>query len=353
MLDSYNAIRAIFAGGSSLYLEDIKKLVEENYGLNIAGIEKIKNVYKIKAHEGDYCLKVIKYNFPHFYFILSAIKHLQENGFDKVPKLIKRLNGLDYISFEGCNSYLTKWVNARECNYDNPIDVSRAAIKLAQLHNKSEGFVVTEDMQPRVYWYKWIEHFTTRRGEILDFRQRILKKEKKTEFDTLYLKAMDREIERADKAIKNLKESSYIEKVDSEIVKKGFCHHDYAHHNVLIEDDNSINIIDFDYCILDVNIHDLASLLLRKLKNGKWNINDAIFIMDSYSSERAVEKRDIPIMAAFMEFPQDYWQVGIQYYWEQQPWGEDFFIKKLKKIYEDNEEKQDFIGEFRHIKYGS
>lgn len=333
-------------------LEELKKLIEESYGLKVIELEKIKNVYKVRTFEGDYCLKVIKYNFPHFYFILSAIKHLQDNGFDRVPEIIKRIDGADYISFEGCNAYLTKWINARECNYDNPIDVSKAAVKLAQLHNKSEGFIVTENMQPRVYWYEWIKHFTERRGEILDFRKRILEKEKKSEFDSLYLKAMNEELERADKAVQNLKESRYIEKVDREIVKKGFCHHDYAHHNVLIEDNGNINIIDFDYCILDINIHDLSSLLLRKLKNGKWSIEDAIFIMDSYSKERIVEKRDIPIMAAFMEFPQDYWQVGIQYYWEKQPWGEDFFVKRLKKTYEDREEKQDFIHEFRSLRYG-
>jgi hypothetical protein len=51
-----------------------------------------------------------------------------------------------------------------------------------------------------------------------------------------------------------------------------------------------------------------------------------------------------------MEFPQDYWQVGIQYYWEEQPWGEEFFIKKLKKINEDSEEKQEFIEDFRVLK---
>ena len=53
-----------------------------------------------------------------------------------------------------------------------------------------------------------------------------------------------------------------------------------------------------------------------------------------------------------LEFPQDYWQVGIQYYWEGPLKSEDFFIKKLNKINEDNEEKQEFIQEFRDFKYG-
>jgi hypothetical protein len=86
------------------------------------------------------------------------------------------------------------------------------------------------------------------------------------------------------------------------------------------------------------------------MKNGKWSISNTLFIIEAYSVINNIMKEDVPIMAAFMEFPQDYWQVGIQYYWEQQPWGEDFFVKKLKKVDADKEEKEEFIGDFRALK---
>jgi CotS family spore coat protein len=335
-----------------LNIDELRKLLEESYSLKVLELEKVKNVYRVKTPEEDYCLKMIKYKFSHFWFILSAIKHLQNNGFDRVPDIFQRKDGADFISIDNQNAYLTKWIAARESNYDNPIDVSHAAIKLAELHNKSEGFCVTGSMQPRVYWYKWVQHFRTRTDEILDFKRRIELKEKNSEFDYLYLSKMEQELKRAEKAVDRLIKSQYVDKVNEEIVKSGFCHHDYAHHNVLVEESGRINIIDFDYCILDIHLHDLGSLLIRTMKNGKWDLDTAVSILDSYSSIRKVERRDIPIMAAFMEFPQDYWQVGIQYYWEEQPWGEDFFIKKLKKIYEDLEEKQDFVDEFKAFKYG-
>lgn len=120
---------------------------------------------------------------------------------------------------------------------------------------------------------------------------------------------------------------------------------------MLIGENNEVGIIDFDYCILDTHLHDLASLLIRKMKNGKWDVNNALFILDVYNSVYSIQIQDIPIMAAFMEFPQDFWQVGIQYYWEQQPWEEQFFINKLSKIALDGEEKQEFINEFRTLKY--
>lgn len=329
---------------------EVRKAVQGAYGLHINFIEKIKNVYKIYTKDGQFSLKIVKYDFGHFLFILSAIKHLQNNGFKNTPKIIKTENGMEYINIQGNYAYLTKWITSRECNYDNPVDILIASSKLAELHKKSQGFELTEVMNPRVGWFKWIETFKTRKRELLDFKKRISKKHKNSEFDDNYLSMMEEELARSDISIENLIQSEYLEFMNKEIVNKGFCHHDYANHNVLIDNIGEANIIDFDYCMLDTHLHDLASLLIRRMKNGKWSIDSARFIIDAYSVINNVKKEEIPIMAAFMEFPQDYWQVGIQYYWEKQPWEEEFFLKKLKKVNKDKEEKQEFIDEFRLLK---
>ena len=51
-------------------------------------------------------------------------------------------------------------------------------------------------------------------------------------------------------------------------------------------------------------------------------------------------------------FPQELWQIGIQYYWENQKWDEDFFEKKLLKIIEDMEPRYDFAKELELLNYG-
>lgn len=331
--------------------EHIKDLIENAYGIPISNIEKVKNVYKIQSMNKQFCLKVIKYDFKHFWFIVSAIKHLQMNGFKSIPLIIDTKSHENYIQIDGFYAYLTEWVNSRQCNYDNPIDLSMAAIKLSELHDKSQNFNVDDSMKPRIGWFKWVEIFNTRKNEILDFRKRILEKNKKSQFDEIYMKIMDEQLKIAESSIINLGKSKYFDKMDVEFEKRGFCHHDYAHHNVLIDDDGNINIIDFDYCILDSNLHDLSSLIIRKMKNSRWSVEDAIYILDCYSKISKVYEDDIPIMTAFIEFPQDYWQVGIQYYWEKQPWEEDVFMKKINKICEDQEGKSEFLNKFRGVSY--
>lgn len=332
-------------------LEKIKKKLNYDYEIDTKEIQKIKNVYKITTKSSNYCLKVIAYDYGHFLFILSAIKHLIKNEFQCIPDIIMTKDKKDYIQIEGGYAYLTKWIDSRLCDYDSTVDIVKAVSELAKLHIKSRGFEISKEMNPRIGWLKWVKNFDTRMREVLDFKKRIEAKDKKTEFDNLYMSMMEEEILRAQKSIDDIENFDYFYKMQNEINYKGFCHHDYAHHNILINFQNEVNIIDFDYCILDTHLHDLSSIMIRKMKNGNWDMATAIFILDVYDSVYKIENTDIPIMAAFMEFPQAYWQVGIQYYWEKQPWAEEFFLSKLKRINEDKENRQEFLEEFMTLKY--
>lgn len=329
----------------------VSELININYNLKVEKVTKVKNVYQVSTKSGRYCLKVIPYDYGHFLFIIAAMEHLMNNGFKNIPEIIPTLSQKKYVKLGESYAYLTKWVDSRLCNYSNPIDIIAAVAVLADLHLKSRGFSLTEEMNPRIGWFKWIQNFETRRDEILKFRNIILNKDKNTDFDSIYLDIMQAELPIAQKAINDLGDSEYIIKMQEESAYRGFCHHDYAHHNVLINEKREVNIIDFDYCILDTHLHDLSSVLIRKMKNGKWEIRTSIFIMDVYDSIYKINNTDIPIMAAFMEFPQDYWQIGLQYYVEKQPWEEEEFISRLKRIREDIDEKQEFIDEFMNLKY--
>jgi len=322
----------------------IKTYVEENYSLNVDNIEKVKNSYKIIAKDEGYCLKVIKYQFSHFYFILCAMKHLQGNGFTNIPKFIMNKYRKEYGCIDGKYVYLTKWIPSRVSNYDNPIELAMVSSELAKLHECSKGFTLEKSMKPRIGWFSWTRVFETRKNEIIDFKNRIDQKAHKSDFDLLYLENIERETKRAEKSIIGLQRNNYVKIMEREVFKRSFCHHDYAHHNILIDNNKNINIIDFDYCILDSHIHDLCSLLIRNMKDGKWEKEKSDLILDAYRGNMEVREDEIPIIREFIRFPQTFWQIGLQAYWEQQPWGEDFFQSKLEKYLDDREAREEFIN---------
>ena len=326
--------------------EKLKESIESNYDIKVLAIEKVKNSYRLETENTNYAIKIIEYDFPHFYFILSAIEHLQKREFHKIPKILNNKDGTKYIQLENSYAYLTEWIPSRVSNYDNPIELSKVAQKLGELHTCSTGFNINNDMKPRIGWYSWINVFNTRCNEILDFKNRINQKAYKSKFDYIYLSNIEAELERGKESIENLKRHKYIEIMDKEVMKMGFCHHDYAHHNILVDDNDELNIIDFDYCILDSHLHDLSSLLIRAMKGAKWGKEKADLIIKNYCKSNGLYEDEFKLIGDFIRFRRRFWQIGIQYYWEQQPWGESFFEEKINKYLEDVEYREEFLDSY-------
>lgn len=325
---------------------ELKNIIENDYLIKVVSLEKVKNTFKIKGEDGDYCIKIIKYDYEHFIFILSAINHLQKRGFNKIPEIIKTKDMNQFTNIMGNYSYLTKWVESRISDYDDRYDLERVSEKLGEFHKCSEGFILNKNMKPRIGWFSWINVFETRCSEILDFKQRINQKVHKSQFDKIYLSAIDSELERGKRAISDLKSEKYKKIMMKDVMKRGFCHHDYANHNILIDKNQDINIIDFDYCILDTHLHDLASLMIRAMKGGKWSIDTANLILKNYSKSNIVYEEELNLIKSFMRFPQEFWQRGLQCYWEQQPWGEEVIENKIIKYLDDIEKREIFIKKF-------
>lgn len=332
--------------GNAMDVLEVKNIIENNYLLKVVHVEKVKNTFKIKSENEEYCIKIIKYDFSHFYFILASINHLQRRGFNKIPEIIKTKNKSEFIKIGENYAYLTKWIKCRQSNYENKNELSKVSEKLGEFHKCSEGFILNENMNPRIGWFSWVNVFETRCNEILDFKNRINQKAYKSTFDRIYLEAINDQLQQGKRAIDDLKTEKYIDIMERQVIKLGFCHHDFAHHNVLIDTNEEINIIDFDYCILDSNLHDLSSLMIRAMKGGHWNSDTANLILNNYSKSHDLYYEELNLIKSFIRFPQEFWQRGLQCYWEQQPWSEALLQNKILKYLDDVDKREKFIEEF-------
>ena len=86
--------------------------------------------------------------------------------------------------------------------------------------------------------------------------------------------------------------------------------------------------------------------LIRAMKDGKWDDERSDLILNAYKKNMEVREDELPLIREFMRFPQAFWQIGLQVYWEQQPWGEEFFLNKLEKYLDDCEIREKFINSY-------
>ena len=320
--------------------------VEKEYDLKIYNLEKFKNVYKLETDKGTKCFKKAHARPSYFLFVFSAVEYLIQRGFRGAIAYNRTVHGDICLVEDEYIYYMLPWIESRQCRFKREEELKQAINTAAHLHIASEGFIPPEGSKPRIHYGKWPERFNKRYSEIILFKQIIEDKYEKDAFDEIYYPLIEYYLEQGYEAIKLLQNSPYMD-ISEESRKKGqFCHHDMAEHNFLLTFQGDMKIIDFDYCIMDTRLHDVASLVIRNMKRGIWDIDKAYFILNEYSKYNPISNRDLEIIKYFMTFPQDFWQIGLQYYVEEQPWTMEVFLSRLNTTKNDKDLRHNFLQKF-------
>lgn len=328
-------------------MENVRLILEKSYDIKINEIEKIKNVYKLETDVGLKCFKVSRYKEYLVKFIIDSIEHVKKRGFNNVIEPIPSKSLEKYIKFNEGYGYLCDWIPSREADYKNPIDLRLCVNTLAKFHLASWEFDPLSAAVGRRYHGKWTTKFSKRLKQMHEFKRIAECRLNQSDFDKMYIEGFEKHIKKAEKSIEELKTGKYNEVMERHKVFNGLCHHDTANHNFLLDDNLNVYLIDFDYCITDSHLHDLSSVIIRNLKNDNWNMETLLFILDEYRKNLEVDPCELEVILNFIEFPQDYWQVGLQYYIEKQPWDEEFFNKRLKRCIDDCDLKYKFLDNMK------
>lgn len=322
------------------------KLIEEAYGFKIKDIQSIKNVCRIETDCGVKCLKRAHMSPSFFLFMYSAVNHLQEKGYGGVVPYSTAIDGSICIPDDKYVYYVVDWIEARECKFKREEELKEAIKAAAELHKASAGYVPPQGAKPRIFYNKWIEKCDRKSVELLEFSKAIEDKEYIDDFDEIYSKHLSYYWQQAKDSTSMINESPYWEISEASSRLGEFCHHDLANHNFLISGEGMVYLIDFDYCIMDTRLHDLTSLVIRNMRYGVWEVDKAYFILNEYDRAYSLNQKELEVIKAFITFPQDFWQVGLQYYTEKQPWTMEYFLMRLNRIVSDRDIRDKFLREF-------
>jgi CotS family spore coat protein len=341
---------SIFVGGVEGINRYIKPEVINAFGLKINWIEPVRKVYRLITKDRKIlAYKKINYQIPQLLFIYSAMEHLVNNGFTKLGRLITTKDNLPYYQIDNDIYVISEWVEGKEGDYNRRADLVETIKTMAELHVASHGFRPMEGSQERREWGHWINKYNHRREQLLEFKENILTKKYRTDFDTIYLQFFDYFYNNAQDAVAILKESPYFKLSEQYEESNPFCHHDLAYHNIIIDPKGSANLVDFDYCLCDLRIHDIGSLIIRNLKEYGWELDRACFILEQYHRLQSLTIDEIKVMQGFIHFPQDFWQVAYTYYCEDIGRTEKEARRRLLRAIKMRKDRERFLNRYHLI----
>ncbi len=326
-------------------LDDLTSIVA-GFGLELIGFRVHRKIYCVETNMGFKCLKKSKLGAADLRFIAEALTYLEKQGFENCPRLDRSSLGEPFVDFNSELYVMSDWYLSQELDFDDIIDLSQASRFLAEFHRCAAGFVPSSPNPDRTCWLSWPAKLEERIQQLKDFRRLASQEKEVSEFSRLFLRHFASFYRQANLSLEALLKSTYPE-VAQESAKVGqFCHHDYSSRNILRTGDQRLILIDFDYCLLDLRIHDLINLLVRNLKHNEWQAELGKFILSEYHRVNKLLPAELEVMHVLLGWPQEYWQVGLQYYYEKLPWPKERFLKKLRHKIDYQQERQRFLGDF-------
>lgn len=319
--------------------------IERQFDIKIEVIKADKGVYYLKTNKGERCLKKINYGPQKLLFVYGAKEHLINNGFRCVDKYFLNIDGEPYALVNEDLYTLSEWLGGRECDFYNIEEVKLAAKTLATMHEASKGYDPPENSKLKSDLGRW-PHLMSKRIKSLDkMRDMVRKRNNKSSFDLLYIKSIEFYKELGKNALKTLEESSYMELCEIAEVEKGFCHHDFTYHNIILKDDEA-HIIDFDYCKREVRTFDISNFMIKVLKRVNWDMEFAKAIIEAYNEVSPIMDKEYKVLYAYLQFPQRYWRLANRYYYNEVNWGQNTFSNKIEAIIQEQEQFLNFLKEF-------
>lgn len=321
--------------------------IERQFDIKIESIKPNRGVYYLKTNKGFKCLKKIDYGIQKLLFVYAAKEHLILNGFDGVDRYCLNINGNPYALVNEDIYTLSEWIEGRECNFYEKEDLIKSSKTLAVLHERSKGYEPPENSKLKTDLGRWTHLMEKRVRSFEKMRDMARKKGRKTPFDLCYIKNVDYFKQVGLKSIKILNNSEYMNLCKKTEEEKGFCHHDYTYHNIIIDKEDKVNVIDFDYCKREIRVYDISNYLIKVLKRCDWNIEYAKIIIDAYNEVSPLEEREYRVLFAFLLFPQRFWRLSNRFYYNEVNWGQSTFNKKIQELVDEREKFNKLIEDFK------
>ncbi|MBR5328859.1 MAG: CotS family spore coat protein [Firmicutes bacterium] len=309
------------------------------YSIPISRIVSLKDekVFLVITKKDRFVLKLIPYPPMETGFITDAMNYLSQSGFHSFNELIPTADGQMWGRFRNHCTLLTKELHGHIPSYKKKEDVTAIASYLAELHNAATHFFPIHRFEQRIKWGTMIHTMEQSRDDLIFLKETVNKKEEKDAFDTSFLQYCDHYIEEIKRSAEAMN-TFYPQLCEEKQPYGGFCHHDPAYHNFLIDSNGTVGAFDFDYAIADLSAHDCAALLLKVLKTNHWELSAGLHCLGNYNRNRHLDKNELKFIYWLLAYPYDFHHAAFARYKEEN--HQHRIEKKLFRLIREKEKRE-------------
>lgn len=318
----------------------------ENYDIEVLRTWKGRGAVLCETTQGLLTLKEYAGHREKAVFQDALLTMAAENNFGNVEHLLRNKDQeLLTRDQDGTYYVLKTYFDGRECNVRDMSECSLAMNTLARFHNAT----CTSTPLPGAYVSRPAHlEFERHNKELRRVRKYLKDRSQKTDFEICLLQTYDYFFNLALQITEELR--FFQHEALREPGVYFVCHGDYQHHNIMFCE-NGITLINFEKCALDSPVRDLYLFMRKLLEKNNWAEKIGFELVDSYDKIRPMEKEEYRQLYYRLAYPEKFWKIVNFYYNSGKAWIPGKNLEKLKKVTEQEKEKQAFLEKFK-ARYG-
>lgn len=323
--------------------------ISQIYDIQIDKVQIRNKILYMETQIGPLALKKSTLSREELELQFAILIHLSKKGYTHFSKIIPTQNNKCFAQIGEQIYTLSNWVPGYHPNFAEPNNLDIGAHTLATFHLAATGYHGPVHWQKRRLYGIWPMRFSYRLSHLQWYQHCIQALGVRDEFDELFMAQVDHFLLQGYLVIDRLRNPVYYALATQARKEGTVCHHDFAYHNILVDTDSTASLIDFDYCILDMQVHDLGNMISRHVKYTKWCLDDVSRILLMYHQEKPLLPAELEVLVSLLEFPQDFWQVAWAKYNEVSMHRPESLLLRLKRTLETERAKQEFLAELSDL----
>lgn len=333
-------------GGTNVNTRAIE--IFEKYNLEVLRTTKVRGAILCEAREGIYILKEYQGQLSKCKFQNALLSCVKDNGFENVEEIIpNKEEELLTSDMDGTVYFVKTFFMGKECNVRDQEDCLRTMKTLARLHKAME---LSDEQKQHVFLEGEITQkpsssglrfeFDKRNKELRRIRKFLREKSQKTYFEIFLMEQYDRFLDQALDITQK-----YHEEQEGHIRKLAFCHGDYQYHNIIMIDNDSEAVVNFEKCLMDDTMRDLYLFLRKIMEKQDWSVSYGKRLIAEYNKLKCLQPDDLRQLYFRFSYPEKFWKIANFYYNAGKSWIPERNTEKLEKLLQQEESKIQFLKE--------
>lgn len=293
-------------------MEEIyEKILWEGYGLRCKHSTRTRTGLVCRTDQGLRELKKPRGSKENLCLAFDVKEQLRRNEFQGVCRSYPTLEGQPYYRYDGVLYALEDVMPAAVLEEKDEAAFAKGAEVLGRMHRAAQGLQSASarwdsDRLPKLY--------AKRRGELAKARRRNDRRGSYDALDLLLLRYSDRYMERAEEAEELLRQGDYADAVIQAAEQGGFCHNAYKGEALRLEENGQIIVGNFDKCVTELPLADLAAYLRRYLKKTEGAEAGVDAILESYGKRCSLSQKDMILLQGMLLYPEKFLRLVNEYY---------------------------------------